>query len=47
MENADEGHNLAELKIIAPTLESIAEDSTVLNIARQRAKKLASKANSE
>jgi len=47
MENADEGHNLAELKIIAPTLESIAEDSTVLNIARQREKKLASKANSE
>ena len=47
MENAEEGHNLSELKIIAPMLESIAEDSTVLNIARQRAKKLAAKANSE
>ncbi len=47
MENAAEGHNLAELQIIQPTLESIAEDSTILNIARQRAKKLLSKANSE
>ena len=47
MENAAEGHNLAELQIIQPTLESIAEDSTVLNIARQRAKKLLAKANSE
>lgn len=47
MESAAEGHNLAELKIIAPMLESIAEDSTVLNIARQRAKKLAARANSE
>jgi hypothetical protein len=47
MENAAESHNLAELQIIQPTLESIAEDSTVLNIARQRAKKLLLKANSE
>jgi hypothetical protein len=38
---------LAELQIIRPTLESIAQDSTVLNIARKRAKKLAAKANSE
>lgn len=47
MEDAAESHNLAELQIIQPTLESIAQDSTVLNIARQRAKKLLLKANSE
>jgi hypothetical protein len=47
MENAAEGHSLAELQIIRPTLESIAADSTVLNIARQRAKRLLAKANSE
>ncbi len=47
MENAAESHNLAELQIIQPTLESIAQDSTILNIARQRAKKLLAKANSE
>ena len=47
MEDAAESHNLAELQIIQPTLESIVEDSTVLNIARQRAKKLLLKANSE
>ncbi len=38
MESAAEGHNLAELQIIAPMLESIADDTTILNIARQRAK---------
>jgi hypothetical protein len=47
MENAAEGHNLAELQIIAPTLDSIASDRTILNIARQRAQKLLAKANSE
>jgi len=47
MENAAESHNLAELQIIAPTLKSIADDTTVLNIARQRARKLLAKANSE
>ncbi len=47
MENAAESHNLAELQIIAPTLESIAGDRTVLNIARQRAQKLLAKAKSE
>jgi hypothetical protein len=47
MENAAEGHNLAELQIIQPTLQSIAEDTAVLNIARKRAKKLLAKANSE
>jgi hypothetical protein len=47
MEDAAESHNLAELQIIRPTLESIAQDSTILNIARQRAKRLVAKANSE
>jgi hypothetical protein len=47
MEAAMESHNLAELQIIRPTLESIAGDASVLNIARQRAKKLLAKANSE
>ena len=47
MENAAESHSLAELQIIAPTLKSIADDTTVLNIARQRAKRLLAKAKSE
>jgi len=47
MENAAENHNLAELHIIAPTLESIANDATVLNIARQRARRLLAKSSSE
>jgi hypothetical protein len=47
MESAAEGYNLAELQIIAPTLKSIADDTTVLNIARQRAKRLLARANSE
>ncbi len=36
--------NLAELQIIAPTLESLANDPAILNIARQRAKRLLAKA---
>jgi hypothetical protein len=47
MEAAMESHNLAELQIIQPTLESIAGDASVLNIARQRAKRLLAKAKSE
>ncbi|HEV7522303.1 MAG TPA: hypothetical protein VGP89_14470 [Candidatus Angelobacter sp.] len=47
MESAVAGHNLEELQIIAPTLESIAEDRAVLNIARQRAQRLLAKANSK
>jgi len=47
MEAAMESHNLAELQIIQPTLESIAGDSKVLNIARQRAKRLLAKVKSE
>jgi hypothetical protein len=47
MEDAAESHNLAELQIIAPTLKSIQDDTKVLNIARQRAKRLLAKAKSE
>jgi hypothetical protein len=47
MEDAAQSHNLAELQIIAPTLKSIADDATVLNIARRRTKKLLAKPNSE
>lgn len=35
-----ESHNLAELQLIAPILESIANDRAILNIARQRASRL-------
>jgi hypothetical protein len=47
MEDAAARHSLAELQIVAPTLESIAEDSAILNIARERAKRLLAKAKSE
>lgn len=47
MEDAAESHSLVELQLIAPTLESIAEDPAILNIARQRAHRLLAKANSE
>jgi hypothetical protein len=47
MENAMEGHNLAELQLIAPILESIANDPAILNIARQRAKRILAKSASE
>lgn len=47
MEAAQASHSLAQLQIIASTLESIVEDSSVLNIARQRAKRLLAKASSE
>ncbi len=40
MESAVENHYLAELQLIAPQLESIVQDESVLNIARKRAKKL-------
>ena len=35
-----ESHNLAELQLIAHLLESIVDDKSILNIARQRAKRL-------
>lgn len=43
MENSETSHELAELQIVAPALQSIADDSTVLNIARQRAQRLLKK----
>lgn len=47
MESAAENHSLVEMQIIAPTLESIAADRTVLNIARQRAQRLLAKVKSD
>jgi len=47
MEDAAESHNLVEIQLIAPMLESIAEDHAILNIARQRAHRLLAKARSE
>ena len=44
MEDAQANHNLAELQIIAPILKDIAEDASVLNIARARARRLLAKA---
>ncbi|HWG51395.1 MAG TPA: hypothetical protein VN669_16970 [Candidatus Acidoferrales bacterium] len=44
MEDATANHNLAELQIIAPTLKDIADDQSVLNIARARARRLLAKA---
>lgn len=46
MESAAQSHNLVELHLISPLLETIAGDTSVLNIARQRAKRLAARANS-
>jgi hypothetical protein len=40
MEKMAASHELAELQIIAPLLDTIANDPTVLNIARQRAQRL-------
>ena len=45
MEN--ESYILKELRIIAPTLQDIANDTAVLNIARQRAKRLLEKSASQ
>jgi hypothetical protein len=36
----DRSNQLAELQVIAPTLERIANDETVMNIARQKARQL-------
>jgi hypothetical protein len=44
MEDEAANHSLAEIQVIAPTLKSIAEDSAILNIARQRARRLLAKA---
>jgi hypothetical protein len=47
MEAAFENHDFAELQLIAPILQSITDDTSVLNIARQRAKRLLHNAHSE
>jgi hypothetical protein len=44
MEEEAANHNLVEVQAIAPVLQQIADDPTVLNIARQRAKKILGKA---
>ena len=46
MESLAESNYLAEIQLIAPTLEGIANDPAILNIARQRAKRLLAKASS-
>lgn len=40
MEDMAQSHYLAELQLIAPALEAIANDASVMNIARQRARRL-------
>ena len=40
MEDEAQNRYLAELQVIAPVLESIANDASVMNIARQRARRL-------
>ena len=47
MEDAAASHSLDELQIIAPTLQGLAEDPAILNIARQRAQRLLAIANSQ
>lgn len=44
MEDASQSNGLAEVQVIAPVLQQIAADPTVLNIARARAKKILGKA---
>jgi hypothetical protein len=47
MERQVENHELAELQIIATVLENIANDTSVLNIARQRARRLLEQSKGE
>jgi hypothetical protein len=47
MEHLAESQDLAEIQIIAPMLESIANDAAILNIARQRARRLLARAAQE
>ena len=44
LEDAVENHSVDELHVIAPVLQQIAADPTVLNIARRKAQKLLGKA---
>ena len=47
MESLAQSNYLAELQLIAPTLESIANDPAILNIARQRARRLLARSSSQ
>src|SRR5215470_1626043 len=47
MESLGESGYLAEVQLIANTLESIANDPAILNIARQRARRLLAKGSTE
>src|SRR5438270_5312236 len=47
MESMAESNFLAELQLIAPTLKNIADDPAILNIARQRARRLLGKSSSQ
>lgn len=47
LEDQSAAHFLTELQLIAPTLESIANDPAILNIARQRAKRLLAQCGKE
>jgi len=47
MEETADTENLQELQVIAPTLKSIADDTAVLNIARDRANRLLEKIHSQ
>jgi hypothetical protein len=47
MESLAESNYLSELQLIAPTLENIANDPAILNIARQRARRLLARSSSE
>ena len=40
MEEINKSHGLIELQVISPTLQRIASDSSVINISRQRARRL-------
>jgi hypothetical protein len=43
MERLDKDNQLAELQVVAPMLERIANDNGIMNIARQRARRLLEK----
>jgi Skp family chaperone for outer membrane proteins len=47
MEDENNSHFLAELQIISPILNTIADDSAIMNIARQRARRLLAKIGPE
>ena len=44
MEDAADSHNLSEIQVVSSTLKDIADDSSVMNIARERARRLLAKA---